>query len=129
MLFLLSLQDLLGDLNMYPWNNIQEMQAGHLISFEAHTITHSYLPRMGYNASLKELIDSKNILQQQTGTIVNFMAYPYGAVNATVIRAVQNAGYVGGFGTWAGHVYANSLNMPRVRINGSDSLQTFASKL
>ncbi len=78
---------------------------------------------------LKELQDSKNTLQSQTGYTVNFIAYPYGASNNMVWNAARQAGFVGGLGTWYGKASYPSINMPRVRISGNISLQNFASRL
>ena len=111
------------------WDNIKQMKNSGLITFEAHTVTHAYLPKLSYNSALKELTDSRNTLQAQTGYGVNFIAYPYGASNSSVQQEAQKAGYVGGLGTWFGYSSSQSMNMPRVRINGNISLQAFASKL
>lgn len=111
------------------WNNIHEMQSSGLITFEAHTVTHAYLPKLSYQAMLNELQQSKQTLQSQIGYTVNFISYPYGAYNWTVQSAAQQAGFVGGLGTWYGQASYKSMNMPRVRVNGNFSLQTFASRL
>ncbi len=111
------------------WNNIHEMQSSGLITFEAHTVNHAYLPKLSFTNMLKELQDSKNTLQSQTGYTVNFIAYPFGASNSTVWNAARQAGFVGGLGTWYGKPSSPGMNMPRVRISGNISLQNFASRL
>lgn len=120
---------LVGTGGYMSWDNIKELQKSGLVSFEAHTISHAYLPKLSYQQMVKELQDSKHTLQNQIGTVVNFVAYPYGASNGTVIKATQSLGYVGGIGTWFGKTTGTTMNMPRVRVNGSFSLSLFASRL
>ena len=78
---------------------------------------------------LSELRDSKKELESQLGTVVNFVAYPYGASNPTVWKAALEAGFVGGVGTWYGWSSGPGINMPRVRINGNISLPEFGAKV
>ncbi len=120
---------LIGRSAYMSWDNIKELQKSRLVSFEAHTISHAYLPKLSYQQIIKELQESKNTLQSQTGIPVNFVAYPYGALNEAVIQAAQSAGYIGGIGTWFGKAYGTTMNMPRVRVNGGFPLSLFASRL
>lgn len=111
------------------WNQIKEIAVSGLVTFEGHTVTHANLPSLSYSAALKQLVDSKNVLQANTGYPVNFIAYPYGTSNATVQRALKAAGYVGGVGTWYGKAWGPSMNMPRIKVSGFWSLREFASRL
>lgn len=109
------------------WGNIKEMQTSGLISFEAHTATHAYLPKLSYASMTNELQQSKATLQSQIGTVVNFIAYPYGATNWIVQNAASKAGFFGGVGTWGGYASYKSMNMPRFYVN--NSLQSISSRL
>lgn len=111
------------------WENIKAMQSSGLINFESHTVNHVYLPSLSYTSALKELEDSKTTLEAETGYPVHFIAYPSGGSNSLVWNAATKAGYIGGLGTWRGKASYPSINMPRVRINGNDSLLTFIQKL
>lgn len=111
------------------WAQIKEIQGSGLVTFEAHSVIHSNLTRLSGNRLLKELQNSKNVLQEKTGYPVNFVAYPYGASNSLVQQTAQKIGYVGGVGTWYGKVSGPSMNMPRIRITGQMDLKTFASRL
>ncbi len=111
------------------WEDIKHMQASGLISFEAHTVHHIYLPAVSYQQALDELITSKETLQAETGSPVNFLAYPDGATDATVESAVQKAGYVGALGTWFAKATGISYDMPRVRIPGGISLADFELRI
>lgn len=120
---------LIGGGYYMSWDQIKEIQASGLINFESHTINHVNLVSLKYDALLKQLTDSKNILQSQTGYPVNFIAYPYGASNALVQSAAKKAGYVGGLGTWYGKALGGGINMPRIKVSGFWSIKEFAERL
>lgn len=111
------------------WNQIREIASSGLVTFEGHTVTHANLPSLSFAAALKQLVDSKNIIQANTGYPVNFVAYPYGSSNGSVQAAARQAGYVGGLGTWYGKAWGPSMNMPRIKVSGFWSIKEFASRL
>lgn len=111
------------------WNQIKEIASTGLVTFEGHTVNHINLPSLSFDMAFKQLVDSKNIIQAQTGYPVNFVAYPNGSTNGTVQAAAQKAGYVGGVGTWYGKAWGASLNMPRIKVSGFWSINEFASRL
>lgn len=112
------------------WNQIKEIAATGLVTFESHTVSHANLPSIKSAATvLKELVDSKNVLQANTGYPVNFVAYPNGTSNGSIQDTVRKAGYVGGLSTWYGKAGSPSLNLPRVRVSGFWNLKEFASRL
>ncbi len=120
---------LVGGSYYMNWNQIKEIAQTGLITFEAHTVTHATLTSLSLPNVLKQLQDSKNVLQSQTGYPVNFIAYPNGATNASVQSDAQKVGFVGGLGTWSGRASGRSFNMPRIRITGQMSLKDFTSRL
>ena len=111
------------------WDQIKEIQATGLVTFEDHSVTHPNLVGLSYDDILKQMVESKNILQAQTGYPVNFIAYPYGASNGFVQQAAREAGFVGGVGTYFGKVGEISLNMPRIKVSGFWNINEFASRL
>lgn len=111
------------------WDQIKQIQSSGLVTFEDHTVSHMSLTALSFDRAYKEILDSKNILQSQTGYPVNFIAYPNGVSNNNVYAAAQKAGIVGGLGTWKGKAGGPSYNMPRIRITGQMSLQDFISRL
>lgn len=120
---------LIGGSYYMNWNQIKEIVSSGLVNFEGHSVTHANLAALSWNAALKQLVDSKNILQSKTGYPVNFVAYPFGSTNGTVQALVQKAGYAGGVGTWYGKAWGPSWNMPRIKVSGFWSLKEFASRL
>lgn len=111
------------------WGQIKEIQSSGLITFEAHSVTHSNLAGLSYKDALKQLMDSKNLLALQTGYPVNFIAYPYGINNDIVQKGAKEAEFIGGLGTWVGKSSGIGMNMPRIKVSGAWSISEFASRL
>lgn len=109
------------------WAQIKEIQSSGLVTFEAHSVTHSNLVSLDNKRLLFELSESKRVLEVQTGYPVNFIAYPYGASNSNVQMVAKQVGFVGGLGSWSGKASGQSMNMRRLRISGRLSLQGFTS--
>ena len=120
---------LIGKGYYMSWDQIKEIQASGLINFEDHTVTHANLAGLSFSDALKQMIDSKNFLQSQTGYPVNFIAYPYGISNEFVHQAAKQAGFLGGLGTYFGKVNFGTFNMPRIKVSGSWSIAEFAARL
>lgn len=120
---------LIGRSYYMNWDQIKEIAQSGLVHFEGHSLSHVNLASLNYDALLKQLTDSKNMLESQTNYHVNFVAYPYGVSNQTVQAAVRKAGYVGGLGTWYGKSWGPSMNMPRIKVSGFWSIKEFASRL
>lgn len=113
------------------WDQIKQMQDSGLISFQAHTVNHAQLTILPTSSALWEMTESKKVLQEKLGIPVNFMAYPYGSANSTVIELSKQAGFVGAVGTWRGDIQSEGTiyNLPRIRINGTVSLDSFITLL
>lgn len=111
------------------WDQIKQMDATGLISFQAHSVNHYNLPSLNQQQLIYQVTQSKKILESQLGKPVNFMAYPYGTSDERVWAATKAAGYLGSAGTWYGTVETEGTiyDMPRVKIAGGLSLARFAS--
>lgn len=124
---------LVGAPNYLTWGQIDEMKNSGVFTFGSHTITHRALYSLDNKSIKTEVTESKDILQSNLGYPINWFAYPYGAgaFDSRVSNIVRQAGYIGAFGTNYG---ANQntdymFRLPRVRVNGSDNVSSFASKL
>jgi peptidoglycan/xylan/chitin deacetylase (PgdA/CDA1 family) len=60
----------------------------------SHTVSHADLVAVGATAARIELRGSRFALQNYLGHPVQWLAYPYGRVDATVERVAEEAGYV-----------------------------------
>ena len=111
------------------WEQIKEMAGSGLIDFEDHTVSHPDLTKLSYSVALKQFSDSRRKLQEETGQKVNFMAYPSGKYNETVLKAVEDAGFVGAVTTKYGFSSEVNLTMPRISINGYTTQSSFEAKI
>jgi peptidoglycan/xylan/chitin deacetylase (PgdA/CDA1 family) len=64
-----------------------------------HTVSHAMLPDLAPAELDREVGECKTVLQEILGTEITMFCYPKGRSNATVMRAVQRAGYQGARGT------------------------------
>lgn len=68
---------------------VKELANSPLIEIGSHTITHSVLTKVSKEEVEKQLIESKNYLEKLTNKKVESMAYPTGAYNEKVKKAVE----------------------------------------
>ncbi len=59
-----------------------------------HSFTHPFLEQLPQAMMMKEIIADRETLEEQFGTIVRGMAYPFGTWNEEVIAALQSCGIV-----------------------------------
>ncbi len=118
------------------WRQIEECRAlGHRIG--SHTVTHPNLYRIPEEQLVEEIIESKRVLEENTGAGIESFAYPYafpehdrGFVGS--LRCILHAaGYKNGVCTSIGRArpQMDALFMPRIPINTHDDLRLFAAKL
>ena len=86
--------------SVYPgymtWEQLKEMEAGG-ITIESHTLTHPKLEELPDDEIRNELITSKNMLEENLGHPVEFLAYPTGTYNLHIAGIAQDVGYKGAF--------------------------------
>jgi peptidoglycan/xylan/chitin deacetylase (PgdA/CDA1 family) len=97
---------------------------------DAHTLTHPDLTTVDAARLKDEVAGSRAAIRGRFHVPVNFFCYPAGRYDATVVAAVQAAGYLGATTTNYGLARPSDLfTLSRVRIDGSDGVKGFASKL
>ena len=97
---------------------------------ESHTVTHRDLAALPAAVVRHEVSYSRMRFQQIFKVPVDFLCYPGGEYDASVIRAVRRAGYLGATGTAFAaatpkHLYA----LPRIYCYWGESLSVFARRL
>ena len=70
------------------WQQIQEMNS-HGIEFGAHSLSHARLDVLGPVEMSREILDSKQILEERLGHEIVDFAYPYGRYNARIKEFVS----------------------------------------
>jgi peptidoglycan/xylan/chitin deacetylase (PgdA/CDA1 family) len=109
---------------------VQELRDLHEAGFElgAHTVTHPDLSRLDRPSCLREMVDSRETLERETGAAVDTFAYPFCHYGPAAIDAAKEAGFLcavtcQGRGGWA------PLEMKRALITGKDGWATFLLKI
>jgi peptidoglycan/xylan/chitin deacetylase (PgdA/CDA1 family) len=109
------------------WKQVKEMaDAG--VDIQSHSLSHPFLTRARHQTMSdaeyeawveKELVQSKKILEKETGRDVSFLAYPYGDYNSALTHIVARAGYDAALTCEFGRVKqgSNPLRMKRFVID------------
>jgi peptidoglycan/xylan/chitin deacetylase (PgdA/CDA1 family) len=113
------------------WDQIKQMDASGLMSFQAHTVSHPTTTVLSVVQLQKELRESKATLEAKLGKPVLFFAYPYGVSDRQVQVEVKNAGFQAAVGTWLStyHYESQLFNLGRVRVPGHYTIEQFASQI
>ena len=112
------------------WAQMAEMsEAG--MSIQAHGRDHVDLRNRSYDFLVYQVLGIKEAIEHHTGTVPRFFCYPSGRRDGDVIKVLDSAGYWGAVTTEWGqtHTRDDLLEMPRLRIQGQDSLTVFIAKL
>lgn len=101
------------------------------VGIGAHGYRHKRLTKCTPSELDYELVASKKWIEDTIGREVTTMAYPHGAVNAEVQRAVAAAGYTIAASSKFGIVTPTSdrLALERTDIWSTDTIRTFRAKL
>jgi len=112
------------------WRQVTDM-AQHGMDIEAHSMTHPDLTTLRPEAVRQEVARSRQVLAAHLHRPIEVFAYPYGAYNAAVLRAVSRAGFQAAFTTHQGWVARSDqlLTLPRVYIDIDDTPAVFAGRL
>lgn len=112
------------------WEQLREMiAAGWEVG--CHTATHPDLTKLSDERLRFEVAGSKEEIEDKLGIKVQSFCYPSGRYNSRVIRAVKDAGYSVAFTVdprWMSPA-DDHLEMPRLRVNGSDAHEKFVRML
>lgn len=112
------------------WLKVTEMaHAG--MQIESHTMSHADLTVKTPDELTYELQKSKSLIQERTGHVVHFLAYPSGKYNSRVMESAKQAGYQAAFTTQPGFWKPgdNLFALKRVRVSHGETIQAFASSL
>ncbi len=99
---------------------------------QAHTANHQYLSQLDYDTQFSEISTNQAYISGITGAPVSFLAWPFGDFNASAVEAAAAAGIVGAFalgGTGCTIGALDPYHIPRIMMESSDTLETFAAKV
>jgi peptidoglycan/xylan/chitin deacetylase (PgdA/CDA1 family) len=83
----------IGKKNYINKKQLLELNKSDLIKISSHTHTHKILNQIDKNEIERELKESKEILENLLGTVVNSICYPEGKFNKKVIHIGKLVGY------------------------------------
>ena len=97
----------------------------------SHSMTHVQLPLMSYQTSLFEINKSKEKLQELIQYRVESFSYPYGLLNESLKKTVQEAGYKLACGVYTGppKFWGDRFDIRRITINNTTDMVGFALKM
>ena len=107
------------------WDEVQILAREPDVSIGAHTLSHAILAKCHATTAMREITESKVVLERRLGRPVRHLAYPFGdpsAVGVREFRLARQAGYATAITSRPGHVFpdhaAQLHALPRVSING-----------
>jgi peptidoglycan/xylan/chitin deacetylase (PgdA/CDA1 family) len=101
-----------------------------LVNFQGHTLFHPCLPNCSDENAWEEIVQSKQVLEQDFGLPINAMAYPNGDYSDREIAFIKEAGYACavsvdfGFNT----IHTNPYRLKRLSIDDSDNVDAVSVK-
>jgi len=109
--------DYIGRNGFLNEKQIQELIDSDLVEIGSHTLDHIYLKVAPKDYADKQIIESKNKLEERFGIKVKTFAYPYGAFNNDNIESVKRAGYTAAVSVISGEIQSkdNIFYMSRIR--------------
>lgn len=112
------------------WAQLQEMSAAGM-DIQAHTLTHPHLRALSPDEAMKEIADSKSIIETRLGKPVVAFDYPFGEYNASIIDMLKRAGYESAVTLAAGYTQrADELfTLHRIRVSYRDTLDDLVKRL
>ncbi len=110
---------------MLSWQQVAELAADPLVTIGAHTVHHCRLKELPPESVRREILVSRQVIEQHIGGPVRHFAYPFGSPAEVGSREVALAGQCG-FATctmvYEGAVFAGHrhhlASLPRVEVTG-----------
>lgn len=106
-------------------DQVLEMQSEG-VAFESHSFAHLDLTRLSFAECVRDLTESRELLESLLGRPVRLLAYPRGRHNEDVRTAASRAGYTHAFTLPEGREPVGPYSVPRVGIyqgNGVSELR------
>jgi peptidoglycan/xylan/chitin deacetylase (PgdA/CDA1 family) len=118
------------EISLLSWKEIRQLQSEG-VTFGSRSVSHPDLTSLPLKEALREIRQSRIILQSELGIHISSFAYPYGKFNRVIEYLVGVRGYDFGLSCEPGLCTVNHsfLALPRIELKGSDSLEKFVAKL
>jgi peptidoglycan/xylan/chitin deacetylase (PgdA/CDA1 family) len=128
--------DFIGAKNAMTWGQLKELLKEGW-SVESHSMSHSNLAKTKETADTnstffhKEILLSKQLIEERLGNKVRFMVWPYGCYTTKTVEFAKKAGYTGAITVDRGANYPNlsSWYVKRQVIHSNDDFNKFLLRL
>ncbi len=123
--------ELANSLPLLSVEDITELAKHSLVSIGSHALSHRKLTKLSEEELKVEVEHSRERIQRAVGVAPAFLAYPKGAHNERVMRAVSEAGYRGAVSVIERgvHVGDDRLALPRVQVDSTTSASMLRAKV
>jgi peptidoglycan/xylan/chitin deacetylase (PgdA/CDA1 family) len=118
------------------WADVQELSSHPLVSFGSHTQHHYALSTCSTEQVRSEIVESAQEISEYIKSVVPFLAYPFGSedeVGPREFTIAQQCAASAAFTTRFGHIQTkhnqHCWSLPRLAIDGGDTLSSFSRKL
>lgn len=115
------------------WEDLLEMQSSGTFSIGSHCSSHTPLTKLTSAAARAELRESRSTIARHLNARPDFLAYPNGDADESVVEAAMAEGYVTAFTTERGYVSSADPRLTLRRINvhefSSDTDAKFMARL
>lgn len=118
-----------ADRVVLDWDTIREMEAGGLVEFHSHTVSHRKCNALERDVLVRELDGSKEIMEREMGKPCPYLCWPYGKFNNMAVDVAREAGYTAIFTTIHGVVEAGSDPFRIKRIVVKDDVAWFKRRM
>ena len=113
------------------WEEVRDIDAENLMTFEAHGRFHRALPPLDPLSLTEETSGARQDIKRELGKEPRYFAYPYGAWSTEAEQAVVEAGYEAAFGITEGCVRPgdNLFRIKRVQVDSTMGMLLFTLRL
>jgi peptidoglycan/xylan/chitin deacetylase (PgdA/CDA1 family) len=122
------------DPRFMSWNEIKNICEEGIVTFGSHTLSHNSLAKTNNFELQREVVESKNILENKLGNCINYISYPYGTrrdIDSRCLKIIEKTGYKMAFTSINGvnSHRTNPFSQRRTKIEWGDNFNNFKNIL
>ena len=105
--------------DVMSWEQIKDLSKDPLCTIGSHTVSHPKLSTLTKEDARKEILDSKQRLEEMLGTPINHFSYPHGDNKESILKVVKEAGFTTGLKAWGGPIRKGDvrlIELPRIEF-------------
>ena len=108
------------------WEQLSEL-SNNGISIQSHTMTHRPLEQLSDEEVFYELSESKKIIEDKIGQVVNYLSLPHGSFHTNLVDIAKEVGYSGICSSTFGYVRPKNgqFNIGRIPIKDGHQIKDF----